>query len=91
MDRYTSSISKPEFLRAMLDPFAMKTVASDATFFQSTVGATPLAMPVLALGGEASFAAQMESVWSLVVEDVVTDIVPKAGHWIGEFGFHIVT
>lgn len=91
VDRYASSISKPGFLRAMLGPFAMKTVASDAAFFQSTVGVTPLAMPVLALGGEASFSALMESLWGPVVENLVTDVVPKAGHWIGKSEFRIVS
>ncbi|KUI66723.1 Soluble epoxide hydrolase [Cytospora mali] len=84
VDRYASSISKPGFLRAMLGPFAMRTVASDATFFNSTIGVTPLVMPVLALGGEASFAAEVESVWGPVVDDLVADVVPKAGHWIAD-------
>lgn len=85
VDRYASSISKPGFLRAMLGPFAMRTVASDALFFNGTVGVAPLAMPVLALGGEASFGAGMETIWGTVAEDLVADVVPKAGHWIGEF------
>ena len=88
VNRYASSISKPGFLRAMLGPFAMRTVASDAAFFNGTIGGSPLAMPMLALGGEASFAAAMASVWGSVAEDLVTDVVPKAGHWIGEFDPH---
>ncbi|KAK7739964.1 hypothetical protein SLS53_005558 [Cytospora paraplurivora] len=84
VDRYASSISKPGFLRAMLGPFAMRTVASDATFFNGTIGVTPLAMPVLALGGEASFATSTEQLWGPVADDLVTDVVPKAGHWIAD-------
>lgn len=83
VNRYATSISKPGFLRAMFGPFAAKSVSEDATFFNGTLGMRPLTMPVLALGGEAGFGAWVGDAWSPVASDLVTDIVPKAGHWIG--------
>ncbi|KAH9203898.1 Alpha/Beta hydrolase protein [Leptodontidium sp. 2 PMI_412] len=84
VDRYTSSISKPGFLRAMLGPFDNRAVAADASFFKGTVGRSPLAMPVLCLGGEASFGPAMRGLWKSVALKLETDIVPKAGHWIAD-------
>ncbi|CAN8099542.1 unnamed protein product [Discula destructiva] len=84
VNRYASSISKPGFLRAMFGPFAAKNIGEDSLFFNGTVGVKPLAMPVLALGGEASFGQGMGSLWSIVATEVLADIVPKAGHWIAD-------
>jgi hypothetical protein len=42
-------------------------------------------MPVLALGGEASFGTATQQAFAPVSEKLETDVVPKAGHWIGEF------
>src|SRR3954467_14468814 len=54
VNRYASSIGKPGFLRAMFGPFDVRAVAADAALFNATIGRQRLAMPVLALGGEAS-------------------------------------
>jgi len=45
-----------------------------------------LQMPLLALGGEASFGpvSLLEEVWLQVGDDVVAELIPKAGHWIGK-------
>jgi pimeloyl-ACP methyl ester carboxylesterase len=84
--KYTSSISKPGFLRAMFKPFEAKVIGEDAAFFKSTVGKNPFEMPVLVLGGEASLAPKsaIEQLYGPVTKDLTADIVPKAGHWIGE-------
>lgn len=84
VNRYATSISKPGFLRAMFGPFAARTIGEDASFFGGTLGVQPLAMPVLALGGEAAFGAAMKDIWGPLAADLVADVVPKAGHWIAD-------
>jgi len=84
-NRYASSISKPGFLRAMLGPFSTRAVRDDAAFFRGTLGVDgPLDVPTLALGGEASFGRWIGDVFANVSTKLEADIVPKAGHWIGE-------
>jgi pimeloyl-ACP methyl ester carboxylesterase len=84
VNRYASSISKPGFLRSMLGPFDNKAIAADASFFKGTLGKEPLSMPMLALGGEASFGTAIGMAWGSVARNFTPDVVPKAGHWIGE-------
>ena len=43
-----------------------------------------LTLPVLALGGEKSFGAQMAEVMRSAATDVTGGIVPGSGHWIME-------
>ena len=43
-----------------------------------------LAMPVLAIGAEASFGTLMATVMRLVAEDVHEALVPDSGHWVME-------
>lgn len=83
VNRYTSSISKPGFLRAMLAPFETRAIASAASFFQGTLGKSPLQMATLAMGGEASLGPFANQAWGNVTDHLETDIIPKAGHWIG--------
>ena len=85
VNRYASSLSKPGFLRAMFGPFESRTVAADGEFFKRTVGEKKLDMPVLALGGEASLGPMVRASFENVSANLETDVVPKAGHWIGEF------
>lgn len=85
LDTYTRSISKPGFLRAQMQYFAA--AFGDAAYFQSrfsTIG--KLQMPVLTLGGEASFAPVSSHVatFSSLIADLTTAVIPKAGHWIGD-------
>ncbi|KAH7025506.1 putative hydrolase [Macrophomina phaseolina] len=83
LNAYARSISKPGFLRSMLNVFSVSTVTQDARFFNETIGQSPLQMPVLALGGEASFAnPALGQTWAPVGRDVVAEVVPKAGHWL---------
>ncbi|TFA97451.1 hypothetical protein CCMA1212_010821 [Trichoderma ghanense] len=84
VNRYTSSISKPGFLRAMLGPFETRAIASAASFFQGTLGKRPLQIPTLALGGEGSLGPFASQAWGNVTNHLETDIVPKAGHWIAD-------
>lgn len=82
LEVYTRSISKPGFLRAGLSHFGA--AFEDAKYFTSRVNASKLQMPVLAMGGEASFAPEstLRSAFETVADDLTTYIVPKAGHWI---------
>ena len=81
LDRYVREISKPGFLRAGLEYFA--TTKADAEFFNSIIGTEPFQQPILVLGGEASLAPLVNRTWSAVGTNVATDVVPKAGHWLG--------
>ncbi|KAI1642653.1 putative hydrolase [Daldinia loculata] len=84
--RYASSIQKPGFLRAMYGPFATASVSADAEFFNRTVGKSPLSMPVLATGGEASFGLEsiLRQSFGPVASDLEVDVIPKAGHWVAD-------
>jgi pimeloyl-ACP methyl ester carboxylesterase len=87
LDRYTTQISKPGFLRSTLDIFSNAIVAADNKFFNATLRQEPLTQPVLALGGEASLApvSLIREIWGPVGTDVTPELVPKAGHWIGKW------
>ncbi|KAL6834277.1 Alpha/Beta hydrolase protein, partial [Trichoderma sp. SZMC 28015] len=84
VNRYTSSISKPGFLRAMLGPFGIGAVTETASFFQGTLGKKPLQMATLSMGGEASLGPFAKQLWGNVTSHLETDAVPKAGHWIAD-------
>lgn len=86
LERYTREISKAGFLRAGYEYFATRTVAKDAAFFNSTIRPNKFKQPVLILGGESSLApvAFIASTWGPTAENPTYDIIPKAGHWIGE-------
>ncbi len=45
---------------------------------------TKLEMPLLALGGEASFGAFLGQAWPNYAANVQAEVVPQAGHWIPE-------
>jgi pimeloyl-ACP methyl ester carboxylesterase len=84
LNRYTSEISKPGFLRSGFEYFAAKW--EDEVYFTRAFGnGTKLQMPLLALGGEASIAPLpvLEQLWTNVSSDLTAELVPKAGHWIG--------
>ncbi|KAK7035996.1 putative hydrolase or acyltransferase of alpha beta superfamily protein [Favolaschia claudopus] len=90
VDRYASSVSKPGFLRAMLGPFSTAALNADRAFFTKRFAgnsSAPLEMPVLAMGGEASFGlpGALESLFNdKIAKDIEFDVVPKAGHWIAD-------
>jgi len=85
VNQYTSSIAKPGFLRAMMGPFAAATVAADSAFFKRAFRAAKLSLPVLVMGGEASFGipAVLKQLFDPVSDQLQIDVVPKAGHWVG--------
>ncbi|KAI0839276.1 putative hydrolase [Hypoxylon sp. FL0890] len=79
VNRYTSSIAKPGFLRAMLGPFAATAVADDASFFKGTLGVRPLDIPVLGMGGEASLGlrSMLQQSFGPVASNLELDTAPK--------------
>ncbi|KAI1052292.1 hypothetical protein LB507_007569 [Fusarium sp. FIESC RH6] len=86
VNRYTSSVSKPGFLRAMLGPFSATTVAKDAEFFKTSLNESKLSVPLLGMGGEASLGLEsvLKDSFEPISENVELDIIPKAGHWIAD-------
>jgi pimeloyl-ACP methyl ester carboxylesterase len=85
LNQYTTQISKSGFLRSGMMYFAA--AWKDEAYFTSAFsGRKRLHMPMLALGGEASFSpvSALRSSWSGVSESFVAESIPKAGHWIGE-------
>ena len=88
LQRYTNEISKPGFLRSGMEYFAA--AWDDEVYFSSVFGSgRRLQMPLLALGGEASFGpvSLLEEVWSQIGDELVAESIPKAGHWIGKTFF----
>ncbi|KAH7085983.1 Alpha/Beta hydrolase protein [Paraphoma chrysanthemicola] len=85
LQRYTNEISKPGFLRAGLEYFAA--AWDDKKYFTSAFSnGTRLRMPLLALGGEASYSpvSLLNAAWKGVSANFVAESIPKAGHWIGD-------
>ncbi|CAG8949000.1 hypothetical protein HYFRA_00002128 [Hymenoscyphus fraxineus] len=82
LNKYATAISKPGFLRAGFEYFAAQ--YQDAEFFTSRLGANPLTIPMLVMGGEASFGdiALLKQGMGIAGTNVIYDVVPKAGHWI---------
>ena len=56
----------------------------DAIDNRQFLGQGKLAMPVLAIGGEKSFGAQMASIMRFAASNVREGIIPDSGHWIME-------
>uniref|UniRef100_A0A4E9EEA4 AB hydrolase-1 domain-containing protein n=1 Tax=Gibberella zeae TaxID=5518 RepID=A0A4E9EEA4_GIBZA len=86
VNRYTSSISKPGFLRAMLGPFSSTTVFKDAEFFKTSLNESKLSVPLLGMGGEASLGlkAVIQKSYEPISTNLEIDVIPKAGHWIAD-------
>jgi pimeloyl-ACP methyl ester carboxylesterase len=84
LQRYTNEISKPGFLRSGMEYFAA--VWEDEKYFMATFGRGKLHMPMLVLGGEASFGpvSLMRELFAGASDNFVAEAIPKAGHWIGE-------
>ena len=57
----------------------------DATMAQNGErAATPLTMPVLAIGGEASWGGAVGGAMSGIAKDVQTVVIPGGSHWVAE-------
>lgn len=83
LETYTRALAKPGFLRAMFQYFAA--AFSDADYFTSKIKETgKLQMPLLVMGGEASFSPEdvQRGAFVNVSANFETSVVPKAGHWI---------
>ncbi len=78
---YLRNVRKPGALRAGIEYYAA--VWQDAED-NAPLGDAPLEMPVLAMGGEASSGYALEQIWSPVMSDLTTYVIPEAGHWIGD-------
>ena len=91
--RGTSAVSRDHFedyLRHVRRPGALRAgIAYYASVWRDAednapLAETPLAMPVLAMGGEASSGPFAERIWSPVTTSLETAVIPGAGHWIGD-------
>lgn len=82
LETYSRSISKLGFLTAGLSYFGA--AFEDEKYFTAQVNKSKLRMPVLAMGGEASFSPEdvLRSSFTPVADDLTTFVIPKAGHWI---------
>jgi pimeloyl-ACP methyl ester carboxylesterase len=78
---YVSMLSNPESLRASFGFYR----ALDATIAQDHERTTrPLTMPVLAIGGAASFGDHVGDALKLVADDVQSVVIPDTGHFLAE-------
>jgi pimeloyl-ACP methyl ester carboxylesterase len=78
---YVRLLSDPDALRGSLGFYR----AFDATVAQNQQRKSrPLTMPVLAIGGAASYGDHVAEVMTLVADDVQSVVVPDAGHWVAE-------
>ncbi len=81
IDHYVRALSSPDSLRGSFGWYR----ALDATIAQDQQRkAIPLPMPVLAIGGEASFGAHVAEAVRAVADDVQEVVIPATGHFIAE-------
>jgi pimeloyl-ACP methyl ester carboxylesterase len=78
-EAYARELVKPGALRAGIGYYA--SVWQDAKD-NAPLATSPLAMPVLALGGEASAGPVIEQIWSPIASDLTVANIPQAGHWL---------
>jgi pimeloyl-ACP methyl ester carboxylesterase len=79
---YAALYAMPGAIRAGFAQFAA--FGQDALDSKSYLANGKLTMPVLAIGGEASFGTMMATVMRFAASDVQEGIVPDSGHWIME-------
>jgi pimeloyl-ACP methyl ester carboxylesterase len=81
VDYYVGLLKNPDSLRGTFAFYR----AWDAMMAQNAERAKrPLTMPVLGIGGEASFGAQVATAMQSLANDVQTAVIPGAGHWFAE-------
>ncbi len=80
-EEYVRQISKPGALRAGIEYYAA--VWQDGRDNAALKG-QPIAVPALALGGEASSGPELDQIWSAVLANMRTQVIPHAGHWLGD-------
>ncbi|MXP61896.1 alpha/beta hydrolase [Roseomonas sp. M0104] len=81
-EHYALLYAQPGAMRAGFAQF--HAFDQDAADNQEFLARGPLAMPVLAIGGEASFGPTMETVARAAASNVQGAIVPASGHWLME-------
>ena len=81
-EHYAALYATPGAMRAGFAQFAA--FDQDAADNQAFLAQGKLAMPVLALGGEASFGLTMAQVMTFAADTVMGAVVPDSGHWIME-------
>jgi pimeloyl-ACP methyl ester carboxylesterase len=79
---YAALYAMPGAIRAGFAQFAA--FGQDALDSKTYLAKGQLTMPVLAIGGEASFGTMMATVMRFAATDVQEAIVPDSGHWIME-------
>ncbi|MGA9393057.1 MAG: alpha/beta hydrolase [Candidatus Sulfotelmatobacter sp.] len=79
---YAALYAMPGAIRAGFAQFAA--FGQDVIDNNAFLAKGKLTMPVLAIGGEASFGTMMATVMRLAATDVQEAIVPDSGHWIME-------
>jgi pimeloyl-ACP methyl ester carboxylesterase len=78
---YIRLLSEPDVLGGSLGFYR----ALDATLEQNGKRTKrPLPMPVLAIGGEASYGAMVGEAMASLADDVQSVVIPGAGHWVAE-------
>ncbi len=81
VDYYVSLLTDPDALRASFGWYR----ALDATIAQDGERKTrPLTMPVLAIGGGASFGDHVAEAMRAVATDVTSVVIPDTGHFVAE-------
>jgi pimeloyl-ACP methyl ester carboxylesterase len=81
IDYYVGLLSDPDALRGSFGFYR----ALDATIAQDGRRKTQrLTMPVLAIGGEASFGEHVADAMRPVADDVQSVVIPGAGHFVAE-------
>jgi pimeloyl-ACP methyl ester carboxylesterase len=80
-EAYAREISKPGALRAGVNYYAA--VWRDARDNEA-IRQRPLAMPALAVGGEASAGRFGEALWKPVAPNLTVRSIARAGHWLGD-------
>ncbi|HVQ86972.1 MAG TPA: alpha/beta hydrolase [Actinomycetes bacterium] len=81
IDYYVRILSNPEALRSTFGFYR----AFDTTVAQNEQRKSQrLTMPILAIGGEASYGEHVGDAMKLVADDVEGVVIPGAGHWVAE-------
>ena len=81
IDYYVRMLSNPDSLRGSFGWYR----ALDTTVAQDEQRKTqPLTMPVLAIGGEASFGEHVGEALQAVADDVQSVVIPGVGHFVAE-------
>jgi pimeloyl-ACP methyl ester carboxylesterase len=77
---YAALYARPGAMHSAFNQFAaFKQDAEDNKIFAAK---GKLTMPVLALGGDLSFGAQMGDIMGLVATNVTTGVIRDSGHWV---------